>query len=421
MAAPPLAPSPNVIELTLAADALPRLRRHPLLAALTQGRPRRIRERAIYFDTPDLALARADLALSVRRVGRVAVQTVSRLADARAERARAGRHGARERRARTSRAFPIRSCARASRRASRAGRSRRLRGRARARDAPAARGRQRDRLRARSGRAAHRARSRAGLHARADGARRRSRLSRAARARAARQAAAALRRRASGRARARPAARRRRAPAQGRGRRGRARRDARSAARRGGLGMPAPDRRERGGRGARRRSRGRAPAARRRAATALGARVLRTGAARATANWRCANRSSGSAARSVPRATSTSSPREWLAPALSARPDDAALARFDDEVRTQRAANSEQVREALRSDRFPRLVLEIRRWLARCAWRDQPLSAASASLFLPARDFAALRLERRHRKARKRARELAGRRRPRRATSSASS
>ncbi len=98
---------------------------------------------------------------------------------------------------------------------------------------------------------------------------------------------------------------------------------------------------------------------------------------------------------------------EWLAPALCARAGDAALARFDDEMRTQRAAHYERVREALRSDRYPRLLLEVRRWLARCAWREQPLSAASASLFLPARDYAALRLERRHRKACKLARQLA--------------
>ena len=45
-AAPPPAPPPPSLELTLAAEAIPRLRRHPLLAALTQGRPRRSRERA---------------------------------------------------------------------------------------------------------------------------------------------------------------------------------------------------------------------------------------------------------------------------------------------------------------------------------------------------------------------------------------
>lgn len=64
-------------------------------------------------------------------------------------------------------------------------------------------------------------------------------------------------------------------------------------------------------------------------------------------------------------------------------------------------------RNALRSNRYPRLLLEVRHWLARCAWRGQPLSAASPSLFLPARDYAALCLERRHRKARKLANHLA--------------
>jgi len=92
---------------------------------------------------------------------------------------------------------------------------------------------------------------------------------------------------------------------------------------------------------------------------------------------------------------------QWLAPALAARPGDAALARIDADLRCQRAAEAERARAVLQSQRFPRLVLEIRRWLARRAWRDQPLSSASATLFLPARDFAARRLERRHRKLRK--------------------
>ncbi|RIL02347.1 MAG: hypothetical protein DCC71_16490, partial [Proteobacteria bacterium] len=67
------------LEFGLAAEAVPRLRRHPLLVALTQGRPRRVRERAVYYDTADLALARAGIALCVRQTGRVAVQRVTRL------------------------------------------------------------------------------------------------------------------------------------------------------------------------------------------------------------------------------------------------------------------------------------------------------------------------------------------------------
>ncbi|RIL01919.1 MAG: hypothetical protein DCC71_17110 [Proteobacteria bacterium] len=73
----------------------------------------------------------------------------------------------------------------------------------------------------------------------------------------------------------------------------------------------------------------------------------------------------------------------------------------------RRVEAAARVRAALASDRFPRLVLEIRRWLARCAWREQPLSAASAALFLPARGWAAGRLAKRHRKTRKAMREVA--------------
>ncbi|MCU0668871.1 MAG: CHAD domain-containing protein [Myxococcota bacterium] len=98
---------------------------------------------------------------------------------------------------------------------------------------------------------------------------------------------------------------------------------------------------------------------------------------------------------------------EWLAPALRARPDDAGLATLDARVRALRAERAEQVRRALESVHFPRLVLEIRHWLASHAWRDQVLSADSAALFAPARDFASRRLERRHRKTRRALRGLA--------------
>jgi inorganic triphosphatase YgiF len=98
---------------------------------------------------------------------------------------------------------------------------------------------------------------------------------------------------------------------------------------------------------------------------------------------------------------------EWLAPALRARPGDTELARFDDAVRALRAEEAVRVRRALESEAFPRVVLEIRRWLAQRAWREQPVSAQSAALFQTARDFAAQRLDRRHRKLRKRLRRAA--------------
>lgn len=98
---------------------------------------------------------------------------------------------------------------------------------------------------------------------------------------------------------------------------------------------------------------------------------------------------------------------QWLAPALAARPGDAGLARLDAEVRAERAREAERVRTVLQSPRFPRVVLELRRWIARRAWREQSLSAASATLFLPARDAVARRLEKRHKKTRRALRGLA--------------
>ena len=406
MSAPPPAPAPIAIELTLAADAVPRLRRHPLLAALTQGRPRRIRERAVYFDTPDLALARADLALCVRRVGRVAVQTVSQISNARSEvlapvdtvlasdapdlaripdPALRAQVAARVAGRSLAPAFEV-DVARETRLlreddneigfALEAGELRTARG-----PVPVCT----LALTARSGdpgypaqlalellealplrfAAAHPAERARGLLL-GDGARpRKAEVVEVApdatledllvavvgcclRQIGDNEAAAALGVDPEGVHQLRVGVRRLRSALAF-------------------FGPVLPERQ---------RSALREPLAW--LGGALGpARDLDVFAA------------------------------EWLAPVLAARADDVALARLDDEVRAQRSASYERVREALHSDRFPRLVLEIRRWLARCAWRDQPLSAASASLFLPACDYAALRLERRHRKARKHARDVA--------------
>jgi len=97
---------------------------------------------------------------------------------------------------------------------------------------------------------------------------------------------------------------------------------------------------------------------------------------------------------------------ELLRPLAARHPDDpgfrALLARAEQERDAARCAT----RAALRSNRYTRLVLQFGYWLAREAWREQPVSEASAQLFAPARDFAALALERRHRKVVRAARRL---------------
>jgi len=405
MAAPPPAPPAAVLELTLAAEAIPRLRRHPLLAALTEGRPRRSRERAVYFDTPDLALARAELTLCVRRVGRMAVQTVSRL-----------------RAASAAEPDPVDTVL--------------------ASDAPDLARIPDPELRAR---VAECVAGRPLIAAFEVEIARETRLLRedgneigfaleAGEVRTARGAVPVCTLALTARAGdpgypaqfalelleklpLRPVA-------------------THPAERACGLLLGDGDRPHKA------RAVEVAPDAtledllvavvsgclrqisENEAAAALGVdpegvHQLRVGVRRLRSalsffgpvlpeRQRIAFRESLSWLGGAlgPARDLDVFAREWLAPALAARADDAALARFDEEVRAQSAAHYEQVREALRSDRYPRLLLEVWRWLARSAWREQPLSATSASLFLPARDYAAMRLERRHRKTRRLARSV---------------
>lgn len=98
---------------------------------------------------------------------------------------------------------------------------------------------------------------------------------------------------------------------------------------------------------------------------------------------------------------------ELLDPLLAQRPDDPALAQLRDAAEGLRGEAHARAREALAGPRWPRFALETGAWIARRAWREQTLSAASARLFLPARGHAAEVLERRHRRARKLGRHVA--------------
>jgi len=69
---------PTEIELKLALDptAAAALVRHPAVQASRRGRTRTERVASSYYDTADSLLARAGVALRVRRIGRRWVQTI---------------------------------------------------------------------------------------------------------------------------------------------------------------------------------------------------------------------------------------------------------------------------------------------------------------------------------------------------------
>jgi inorganic triphosphatase YgiF len=92
---------------------------------------------------------------------------------------------------------------------------------------------------------------------------------------------------------------------------------------------------------------------------------------------------------------------ERVDPLLVARPGDKALALLRETAEEQRLGHHERLRRAIDSPRYTRLVLELGRWLARRRWREQPLDEASARLFAPAREVAAELLARRDRKTRR--------------------
>ena len=72
----PVVPVETELKLAIDPEAMGRLRRHPLLRLLRRGPSRKARVTSTYYDTDDLMLAKACVALRLRRDGRKWVQTV---------------------------------------------------------------------------------------------------------------------------------------------------------------------------------------------------------------------------------------------------------------------------------------------------------------------------------------------------------
>lgn len=98
---------------------------------------------------------------------------------------------------------------------------------------------------------------------------------------------------------------------------------------------------------------------------------------------------------------------EIVGPVAEAFPGEPAFAalrcRLGDERERARAA----ARETLADDRFTRLLLDIRAWMAGQAWRKQPVSEAASQLFRPITELAAPLLSSRFKKVRKLGRRFA--------------
>jgi triphosphatase len=73
-------PVETELKLAIAPEAIARLTRHPLLRALRRGPSRRSRLISTYYDTEDLELSQAGVALRLRRDGRRWLQTVKGVA-----------------------------------------------------------------------------------------------------------------------------------------------------------------------------------------------------------------------------------------------------------------------------------------------------------------------------------------------------
>jgi inorganic triphosphatase YgiF len=95
-----------------------------------------------------------------------------------------------------------------------------------------------------------------------------------------------------------------------------------------------------------------------------------------------------------------------LEPILAQLPGDADLARLAEVAADLRGGAYARARAALSSPRYSRLVLELGAWCAGRRWRQQELTPESARLFAPAREHGRTLLARRYRKVRRLGRNL---------------
>jgi triphosphatase len=97
---------------------------------------------------------------------------------------------------------------------------------------------------------------------------------------------------------------------------------------------------------------------------------------------------------------------ETLPPAIAALPDQPGFERLRRLAEAERAEAYDGMLEALRSERYAVLLVELRAWLEASGWREQRVSEHSADLFVPIVAVAGRLIEARRRKALKRGSDL---------------
>lgn len=97
---------------------------------------------------------------------------------------------------------------------------------------------------------------------------------------------------------------------------------------------------------------------------------------------------------------------EIVRPVLACFPAAPGLTALLTEADGMSAQAYERARSVIADRRYTRLLLDLSRWIAESGWREQNLTETGARIFAPARDYADALLERRSRKLRKNGKRL---------------